>query len=152
MKRTSSAKSSLENAAAAIKYVTGIDTSKYDIHINFPGGIPVDGPSAGCALFCAMYSAVTGNLPKSGTAMTGEISIFGDVLPVGGVEEKVRAAYEAGADTVFVPQDNFSQSLLDIGINVIAVSSINTVLENLFADEIRSADTKDDVLTAKGAV
>ena len=152
MKRTSSAKSSLENAAAAIKYVTGVDVSKYDIHINFPGGIPVDGPSAGCALFCAMYSAVTGSIPKAGTAMTGEISIFGDVLPVGGVEEKVRAAFEAGADTVFVPQDNFSESLLDIGANVIAVSHINTVLENLFANEMHSADTKEDVLTAKGAV
>ena len=152
MKRTSSAKASLENAAAAIKYVTGVDTSKYDIHINFPGGIPVDGPSAGCALFCAMYSAVTGNLPRAKAAMTGEISIFGDVLPVGGVEEKVRAAFEAGADTVFVPQDNFSESLLDIGVNVIAVSHINTILENLFTNEFQPSETSNDVLTAKGAV
>ncbi|MCJ7856384.1 ATP-dependent protease LonB [Lachnospiraceae bacterium NSJ-143] len=150
MKRTSCAKSSVENAAAAIKYLTGIDTAEYDIHINFPGGVPVDGPSAGAAIFCAMYSAMTGKEIDPHTALTGEISIFGEVLPVGGVEEKVQAAVEAGAELVFVPDQNFNSSLLNFGAEVVAANNINQVLERIFAEEIK--ESEENILTAKGAV
>jgi len=68
------------------------DCSCYDIHLNFPGGVPVDGPSAGIAIAAAVYSAIK-NLPiSSEIAMTGEISIRGKVRPVGGVVAKIEAA------------------------------------------------------------
>lgn len=147
MKRTSTAKASVENAVYAIKTVTGIDMDKYDIHVNFPGGIPVDGPSAGAAVCCCVYSALTGKCAKRTYAVTGEISVFGDILPVGGVEEKIKAAAEGGAKTVFVPDKNYSPSFENFGTEVVPVRNITEIFDEIFEN---SVDIKtENILTAK---
>ncbi|MDY5627565.1 MAG: S16 family serine protease, partial [Clostridia bacterium] len=81
--KKSMAKESVENATAALKNVFGINTDLYDIHINFPGGVPVDGPSAGIAIACAVYSAIKKVKMPSDIALTGEVSILGAVYAVG---------------------------------------------------------------------
>src|SRR5207237_3639621 len=80
---------------------------KSDIHIHVPAGaIPKDGPSAGVAMFTALVSLLTGRTVRSDTAMTGEISLRGLVLPVGGIKEKVIAAVSAGLSMVVLPERN----------------------------------------------
>jgi ATP-dependent Lon protease len=80
---------------------------KSDVHIHVPAGaIPKDGPSAGVAMFVALTSMLTGRTARSDTAMTGEISLRGLVLPIGGVKEKVLAAARAGITTVLLPSRN----------------------------------------------
>ena len=105
-----------ESAQAALSLVKGravglgIDPKlfeKSDIHIHVPAGaIPKDGPSAGVAMFTALVSLLTGRTVRSDTAMTGEISLRGLVLPVGGIKEKVIAAASAGLSTVILPERN----------------------------------------------
>ena len=105
-----------ESAQAALSLVKarasdlGIDVAlfeKSDIHIHVPAGaIPKDGPSAGVAIFIALASLLTGRTARSDTAMTGEISLRGLVLPIGGVKEKVLAAVRAGISTVLLPERN----------------------------------------------
>jgi ATP-dependent Lon protease len=105
-----------ESAQAALTLVKsragefGIDTAelqKSDIHVHVPAGaIPKDGPSAGVAMFLALTSLLTGRTIRSDTAMTGEISLRGLVLPIGGVKEKVLAAIQAGIATVMLPARN----------------------------------------------
>jgi ATP-dependent Lon protease len=105
-----------ESAQAALTLVKsraaefGIDTTelqKSDVHIHVPAGaIPKDGPSAGVAMFLALTSLMTGRTVRSDTAMTGEISLRGLVLPIGGVKEKVLAAIQAGITSVMLPARN----------------------------------------------
>ena len=105
-----------ESAQAALTLVKsraaefGIDTKKLqkaDVHVHVPAGaIPKDGPSAGVAMFMALTSLLTGRTIRSDTAMTGEISLRGLVLPIGGVKEKVLAAIQAGIATVMLPARN----------------------------------------------
>ena len=105
-----------ESAQAALSLVKGraaafgIDAGlfeKSDVHIHVPAGaIPKDGPSAGVAMFLALVSLLTGRTARSDTAMTGEISLRGLVLPIGGVKEKVLAATRAGITTVMLPARN----------------------------------------------
>jgi ATP-dependent Lon protease len=105
-----------ESAQAALTLVKsraaefGIDTKKLqraDVHVHVPAGaIPKDGPSAGVAMFMALTSLLTGRTVRSDTAMTGEISLRGLVLPIGGVKEKVLAAIQAGIATVMLPARN----------------------------------------------
>ncbi len=117
----------------------GLSPSNYDLHINFPGGTPVDGPSAGIAMATAIASAMRGIPVDHEIAMTGEVSIHGRVKPIGGVLAKVEAAFQAGAKKVIIPQDNW-QSLFDSieGLKVIPVQSVTEVFRHVFGEELTS--------------
>ncbi|HWR43998.1 ATP-dependent protease LonB [Sporomusa sp.] len=130
MRRKSMAKGSLDNVLTVLAKEFGIEYPKYDIHVNFPGGIPVDGPSAGVTVAAAIYSAVH-NVPIDNTvAMTGEISIRGFVKPVGGVSAKVMAAKQAGARRVIIPKENWQEIYKDMDIEVIPVETLQEVLKH----------------------
>ncbi|QXE18634.1 endopeptidase La [Clostridium sp. 001] len=108
----------------------------YDVHIHVPeGAVPKDGPSAGVTMVTAMISALNKNKVKHNVAMTGEITLTGRVLPIGGLKEKSLAAYRAGIDTVIIPMEN-EKDLLKIPKTVksklkyILADNIDTVLEN----------------------
>lgn len=133
-KRKSNAKASVENVLTVLQQLTGISIGCYDIHINFPGGMPVDGPSAGIAIFCAVYSALFQKKCDNKIAMTGEISIYGAVLPVGGVGAKIEGAKEAGAKKVLIPAENWQQRFSEMGIEVKPVQTIAQVLEEMFSE------------------
>lgn len=116
-----------ESAKTAVSYVRskseqyGIKSDFYktkDIHIHAPeAAVPKDGPSAGLAITTALVSELTGIPIKKNVAMTGEISLKGKALPIGGLKEKSMAAYKAGCDTVIIPKDNF-KDLAEIGTEV----------------------------------
>jgi len=105
-----------ESAQTALSYTRanarrlGIDASRFDkvdIHMHVPeGGVPKDGPSAGVAMTCALISALTGRATRRQVALTGEITLRGHVLPVGGVKEKVLGAYRAGITEIVLPRKN----------------------------------------------
>lgn len=134
-----------ESASAAITCVRvmtekyDIDSSfytKYDIHIHAPeGAIPKDGPSAGVAMATAVYSALTGRPIRHDVAMTGEITLQGRVLAIGGLKEKSMAAYKNGIKTVLIPKDNvpdlneIDKVVLD-NVKFIPMSKVNTAWEN----------------------
>ncbi len=130
--RTSSARASIQNMLTVLKRFYQIDTSAYDVHINFPGGTPIDGPSAGTAILAAVYSAICQAPISNRIAMTGEISIHGSVLPVGGVAAKVAAAAKAGIKTVFIPKDNCENLCHIPGIEIVPVTHISEIFSRLF--------------------
>jgi len=131
MRRKSMAKGSLDNVLTVLSNQFDIDFSKYDVHVNFPGGGPVDGPSAGVSVATAIYSGIN-NIPIDNVAaMTGEVSIRGLVKPVGGVTAKITAAKQAGARRVIIPKDNWQEIYRNIGIEVVAVETLEEVLENV---------------------
>lgn len=135
IKRKSNAKSSVENVMTAMENRLGFDRNDYNIHINFPGGMPVDGPSAGSAMFCAVYSSIIKKEIPCTVAMTGEISIQGNILPVGGVTSKILAAKEAGAKKVFIPDANWQSAYENMGIEVIKVRRIGEVIREIFGEK-----------------
>ena len=107
MKESAQAALTLVKARAAELGIDPLLFAKSDVHIHVPAGaIPKDGPSAGVAMFVALVSLLTGRTARSDTAMTGEISLRGLVLPIGGVKEKVLAALQAGITTVLLPARN----------------------------------------------
>jgi len=130
IRRKSMAKSSVENVLTVLRRNLDVDPRDFDIHVNFPGGIANDGPSAGIAIATAVYSAIS-NIPiDNKIAMTGEVSIRGHVKPVGGVVAKVEAAKQAGATRVLIPKENWQRIFENLpGINVIAVEKLEEVLE-----------------------
>ncbi|MED3549190.1 ATP-dependent protease LonB [Cytobacillus praedii] len=129
IRRKSMAKGSIENVITVLRSM-GVPANDYDIHVNFPGGVPIDGPSAGIAMATGIYSAIY-KLPIDHTvAMTGEISIHGHVKPIGGVYPKVKAAKKAGAKTVIIPEENMQSILKEItGIKIVPVTHLNEVFD-----------------------
>ena len=133
-----------ESAHAALSYIRanalhlGVAPDFYktkDIHVHFPeGAVPKDGPSAGITVCTAMVSALTGVSVRRDVAMTGEISIRGRVLPIGGLKEKTMAALRHGIQTVIIPQDN-ARDLEEIdqtvrnSLNFITAQTVDTVLD-----------------------
>ena len=133
-----------ESARAAVSYIRsqadrfGIDKDFYknkDIHIHVPeGAVPKDGPSAGITMATAIYSELTGKKVRSDVAMTGEITLRGNVLPIGGLREKTMAAFKYGIKTVIIPKENVSdlyevEEVVKENINFIAAETFDDVLK-----------------------
>ena len=130
LKRKSTASDSVDNVLTVIRKYFDIDTRDYDIHLNFPGGIPIDGPSAGITMVTAIYSAITGIPIDHKVAMTGEISIRGTVKPIGGVTAKIEAAKLAGCTKVIIPKENYQDRFSNTAIEVIPVENIEDVIKH----------------------
>lgn len=146
-----------ESAQIAVSYIRsnylnlGINSNFYkdnDIHIHVPeGAVPKDGPSAGVALTTALVSALKGFPVKGNVAMTGEVTLKGNILPIGGLKEKTMAAYKSGMKTVIIPLRNKSdlreidKKVLD-NINFITADSIKTVLDNALINKDESIPQK----------
>ena len=127
MRRKSTARGSAENVCTLLAEL-GYELGKRNLHINFPGGSPVDGPSAGVAMAVVAISALTGQPVDGRCAVTGEISVQGCVKPVGGVPIKVEAARLAGVKRVFIPAENDMETIHQDGIEITCVSNIREVL------------------------
>ena len=133
------AREAVMNVSAIIKKYTGRDITNYDIHIQFVGTYEgVEGDSASISVATAVISALE-NIPvDQSVAMTGSLSVRGDVLPVGGVTQKIEAAIQAGLKKVIIPKDNIDDVLLDAEhkgrIEIIPVSRIEEVLEHALVD------------------
>ena len=130
------AKDSVSNATAVVRALTGKRLSDYDLYINIVGGGNIDGPSAGSAITCAIVSAIEKKPIHQNIALTGEISLSGEIKPVGGVQEKVLGAYQAGMSKILIPKLNES----DVGrtymdMQIIPVSTIQEVLTHMLADK-----------------
>ena len=146
-----------ESAKAAYSFIRskadkyGIDDelfTKKNIHIHVPqGAVPKDGPSAGVTIATALLSVLSGRKVRQNVAMTGEISLTGRVMPIGGLKEKSMAAYKAGVKTVIIPEDN-KPDLYEIddvvkgAINFISVSKLDEVFEIAVCDKVETVETK----------
>ncbi|MFF2092030.1 ATP-dependent protease LonB [Paenibacillus sp. NPDC058174] len=132
LRRKSMAKGSVENVLTMLRRY-GLKPQDYDLHINFPGGTPIDGPSAGVAMATAIASAIREIPIDNKLAMTGEVGIHGNVKPVGGVLAKVEAAFQAGANTVIIPRENWQAIFADLqGLKVIPVDRVDEVFNYVF--------------------
>lgn len=130
LKRKGTAKGSVENCLTVMRKYLGVDPRDFDIHLNFPGGIPLDGPSAGIAVATAIYSSIKELPVKNTVAMTGEISIRGIVKPVGGIMAKIDAAIKAGAKVVVIPKENYQEMFKSIeSVDIIPVERIEEVID-----------------------
>ena len=137
MRRRSQARCSVDNVLTVLKSCMGLRPQDYDIHINFPGGIPVDGPSAGVSMVTAVASALTTRPVTSHVAMTGEVTIHGLIKPVGGVVPKVRAAAESGITKVLIPADNWQEIFeTSNGVEAVPVKRISDVVEIVLLDSV----------------
>ena len=139
-----------ESAQAGISYIRSVSEEyripkeffqEHDIHIHIPeGAVPKDGPSAGITMATAMLSAITGRKVRADVAMTGEITLRGRVLPIGGLKEKTLAAKNAGIKTVCVPKKN-QKDILEIspeikkGLEIVFVETMQDVLKVAFVPE-----------------
>lgn len=144
-----------ESGKAALSYIRskaknfGIEANfykKFDLHIHIPeGAIPKDGPSAGITMATALISALTNKSVKSNIAMSGEITLRGRVLPVGGIKEKVLAAHRAGIKTLILPKEN-EKDLIDIPqkikkkLKLILVNNMDEVLKIALSDNLYSIE------------
>jgi len=131
--RKSMAKGSVENVLTVLRVFYNLNISDYDIHLNFPGGTPIDGPSAGVSMATAIYSSLTKKPVDNLLAMTGEISIQGRVKPVGGVISKIEAGRRAGLRKILIPADNWL-SIFDnfSDIEIVPVRGLEQVFQHAF--------------------
>ena len=133
--RKSMAKGAVENVLTVLRSRYQLDTRDYDIHLNFPGGVPVDGPSAGISMATAVYSSITQQPVDNLLAMTGELSVQGKVRPVGGILSKIDAARRVGVKKIIIPADNWMATLDSISdVEIIAVRDLDEVLDQAFVD------------------
>lgn len=130
--RKGTARTSAENVLGAFRKRFGWDYKQYDVRFNIPGGMPMDGPSAGIALAVALMSAVSGKAPIPRLALTGEVTVQGEVRPVGGVREKLEAAVQAGAHTILIPKANWEDAYASLAAEVLAVEDITEVMRTAF--------------------
>ena len=132
----SMAKDSVFNAASVMRQLTGRDIHDYDIHVNVIGGGNIDGPSAGTAILTAIVSAVTGAAIRQDVAVTGEISLQGEMKPVGGVFEKAYGARQAGISTLIIPWENKKDIPEEhLGLTIHRLKKAEEALAVLFADD-----------------
>jgi ATP-dependent Lon protease len=115
--------------------VSGIDPSDFDLHVNVIGGANIDGPSAGLAFFLALYSAITKTPLPQDIAVTGEVSLAGNVRAVGGVVEKLYAARAAAMRAIVLPVENAQD--IDATPGDITVTPVSTIAEALVAYGLR---------------
>lgn len=146
-----------ESARTAYSYIRSISEAlpldmdfykKTDIHIHFPeGAVPKDGPSAGIAITTAVVSALTGIPVRADIAMTGEVTLTGNVLPIGGLKEKTMAAYRNGIKTVLIPEENVSDlkeidDAVKENVDFISVSKADEVLSLALSKNVVVKDNK----------
>lgn len=134
--RKSMAKAALETAIIVLRTNYHLNVYDYDLHLNFPGGVPVDGPSAGISMATAIYSCLLDKAVDNMVAMTGELSVHGWVKPVGGIIGKVEAARKAGVKKVLIPADNWLSIFAELqDLEVKPVHHIAQVLEAAILEE-----------------
>jgi ATP-dependent Lon protease len=156
-----------ESISAAASYVRsraidfGIEPplfDKRDIHVHVPeGATPKDGPSAGTAMVTAIVSVLTGIPVRKDVAMTGEVTLRGRVLPIGGLKEKLLAALRGGITTVLIPEDNV-KDLVEIpakvkeGLEIVPVAHVDQVLEQALVQKVEPIEwTEADDLASQPA-
>lgn len=155
----STARASVENVLTVIENKFNISMDQFNIHVNFSGGVPIDGPSAGISIATAIYSAIFEKPIRNDVAMTGEITLHGMVKPIGGVNAKIKAGKLAGAKTILIPHENWSASYgKQNDIEIIAVKKIEDVFSvaiiNMLNEEsdyrvLNSCPKDAEVLSAK---
>ena len=135
LRRKSMARASADSVLTVLRG-RGFDLTHTDLHIHFPGGTPVDGPSAGAAMAAAAYSALTGRPLDGAAALTGEIGVAGEIRPVGGVPVKIDAARRAGLSRVLIPRANWMERFENAGIEVLPVATFDEVIALLWPQEV----------------
>jgi Lon-like ATP-dependent protease len=145
MRRKSTARGSAENVATLLR-ILGYGAPNTDLHINFPGGMPVDGPSAGVAMAVAACSALTGVQADGETALTGEVSVRGDVKPVGGVPAKIEAAKRAGLKRVLIPRANWQERFENMGIQVRPIDKLEEAIALMLGNETQAHEHEEKIL------
>ena len=144
-----------ESAQTGISYIRSVSGrygipedffEKHDIHVHIPeGAVPKDGPSAGITMAAAMLSAVTGKKVRADLAMTGEITLRGRVLPIGGLKEKLLTAKSAGIRTVLIPKENRADveelsAEITKGLEILTVENMEQVLSHALAEEMEKTE------------
>jgi len=128
------AKESVTNISAVVKKLTGKDIRDFDLHVQFPGTHNVDGDSASITMATAIISAFEGVPIDQNLAMTGSLTVRGEVLPIGGVSAKIEAAVKSGIKRVVIPKSNMNDVLIDekfeSQVEILAVDSLDEVLEH----------------------
>ncbi len=143
------ARESVQNVSVLFKKITGKDISEYDLHIQFVDTYGVEGDSASISIATAVISALEGIPIRQDVAMTGSLSIRGEVLPVGGVTAKIEAAVKAGISTVLIPSANERDVLLEEKyekmVKVVPVSNIKEVLSHALVSDLRKDSLVDKI-------
>ena len=141
LRRRSAARSSADNVITVLHGCLNLRPQDYDIHVNFPGGVPIDGPSAGVTMVTAIYSAITRTPVDNKVAMTGEVSIRGLVRPVGGIVAKLEAARLAGVRRCIIPQENWLQSFTSMSDSTMEIKPVSHIHDLLKEVLLKPSDT-----------